>query len=170
VLGAACTARRARVPGAALAAVLVAAFLWAGSRIDDHVSYQRQNWRGVAAALGRATGPRAIVAYDGSYAAAPLAIYLPDVAWTGKGLNPQTGDAPMTVGEIDIVGNPEQQIAQALPHGVTLIGSKTVDGLYRVARFRLAQDRRLTPVAIGIQAPALLGPAAPDPPVLFQSG
>ncbi len=170
VLGAACSARRARLPGAALAAVLVAAFLWAGIRIDNHVSYQRQNWRGVAAALGSAAAPRAIVAYDGSYATAPLAIYLPRVAWTGKGLNPQTGDAPIALGEIDIVGNPEQRIAAALPPGVTLIGSKTVDGLYRVVRFRLAQERRETPVEISALAPALLGPAAPDPPVLFQSG
>jgi mannosyltransferase len=172
VLGAACTVRRARVPGAALAAVLLAAFVWAGIRIDDHISYQRQNWAGVAAALGRASGPRAIVAYDGSYATAPLAVLLPGVAWTGSGQIPQQGaqysTAPVTVGELDIVGNTAQRIARRFPPGMTRIGSKTVNGEYLVIRFRLARAGPTTLHAISLLAPTLLGPAAPGAPVLVQ--
>ena len=78
VIGAACAAPRARVGGAA-----------AGGGADCRVrlrpgqdpvadaGFEKPNWRGVAAALGRPTGPRAIVAYDGTFATGPLSIYLP---------------------------------------------------------------------------------------------
>ncbi len=45
VLGAACTAPRARAAGGALAVVLLAAFVYAGIRIDASAQYQRPNWR-----------------------------------------------------------------------------------------------------------------------------
>ena len=89
VVGAACTAPRARVAGAILAAILLASFVYAQVRISDNPQYQRPNWRGVARALGTAGGPRAIVAYDGSAATDPLAIYLPGVPWTAVRQRPR---------------------------------------------------------------------------------
>ncbi len=167
VIGAACTTRHLRAAGAALAVLLAAAFVWAGIRIDNQASYQRPNWRGVAAALGTPTSTRAIVAYDGTFASAPLAIYLPGVAWTGSGQNPQPAGGAVTVNEVDIVGNPAQRLADPPPAGVSLIGTRTVDG-YLVARFRLTQPWSMSRTAIGDRAPALLGPAAPGPAVLVQ--
>ena len=46
-------------------------------RINSDSTYQRPNWRGVAEALWTpSTGPRAVVAYDGGFAAVPIALYL----------------------------------------------------------------------------------------------
>jgi uncharacterized membrane protein len=169
VLGAACTARRARAPGAVLGVVLFGAFLWAGFRIDAHTTYQRQDWRGVAAALGTPTGPRAIVAYDGSYAVAPLALYLPGVDWSNPERTPYTPTGPVPIGEIDIVGNTAQQIPAKLPPGIAAIAPpKPVEGTYLVARFRVAPGTRKTPSAISQLAPQLLGPAGPGADVLIQ--
>jgi hypothetical protein len=170
VLGAACTARRARLAGGLLFAALLAAFVWAGIRIDNHATFQRPDWRGVAAALGVSGGPRAIVAYDGTFATAPLAQYLPGVAWTGSGQNPQptTGASQVRVEEVDVVGNIGEQVAPRLPAGVRLIGAQTVDGQYVVARFGLARPIVRTRTAIGGLSSALLGPGSPGPAVLVQ--
>ena len=168
MVGAACTAPRARAPGAALAVVLLAAFVYAGLRIDASPQYQRPNWRGVAAALGTSASPRAIVAYDGAFATAPLAIYLPEVPWTGTGQVPQPGNGPVTVGELDIVGSTAQRLAKTLPLGTKLISSRSVDG-YLVDRFSLAQPWRLTRAEIGARATTLLGPAPPGPAVLVEN-
>jgi hypothetical protein len=158
VLGAACTAPRARAAGGALAVVLLASFLWAGFRIENHIAYQRPDWRGVAALLGDASRPRAIVAYDGSYATAPLALYLKGVAWNGSSQNPEpAAGTPVAVSEVDVVGNTAQQIAAKLPQGVQLISSRALDG-YLVARFSLAGVRQLTPNVITALAPRLLEP------------
>ena len=81
VVGAACAAPRARVAGAALAVLLAALFVYAAVKINTDHRYQRANWNGVAAALGRARGTRAIVAYDGTFATAPLAVTCR--AWPG---------------------------------------------------------------------------------------
>ena len=167
VIGAACTAPRARAPGAALALVLLAAFVYAGIRIDHSPQYQRPDWSGVAAALGRASGTRAIVAYDGVFATAPLAIYLPGVPWNGPGQTPQTGEAPLTVRELDIVGSTAQRLTPRLPAGVKLIGSRAVNG-YLVDRFELTGAWHLTRAQLGARATTLLGPAPPGPAVLIQ--
>jgi mannosyltransferase len=167
VVGAACTAPRARAAGAALAVVLLAAFVYAGIRIDDNPQYQRPDWRGVAAALGTSSSTRAIVAYDGVFATAPLAIYLPGVPWTGPGQNPQTSQAPVTVRELDIVGSTAQTLAKRLPAGTKLVGSRAVNG-YLVDRFELTPAWHLTRAEIGARATALLGPAPPGPAVLVQ--
>jgi hypothetical protein len=169
VLGTACTARRARVAGAVLFACLVAAFVWAGIRIDNHATFQRPDWREVALALGEPTGPRAIVAYDGSFALAPLAVYLPGVAWSGSGQVPQAGDrAAVRVGEVDVIGDSADTVARSLPDGVRLIDVRTVDGQYVVARFRRMRPWVLSRDAIGMRAPALLGPGAPGPKVIVE--
>ncbi len=161
VIGAACTAPRVRVPGAILATILLASFVYAQVRISDNPQYQRSNWRGVARALGTAGGPRAIVAYDGSEATDPLAIYLPGVPWNGS------GNAPVTVGEVDVVGHPWQALGHPLPAGVTLIGSRTVDD-FVVDRFKVSPARRLTPAQVGAEAGQLLGPAVSGAAVLIQ--
>ncbi len=168
VLAAACAVPRARVAGAALAVVVLAAFVYAQARIESDPSYQRPDWRGVASALGVPTSAtRAIVAYDGTFATAPLAIYLPGVAWTGTGQIPQTSQAPVTVGEVDVVGSVWQRTADPLPAGTRLMSSEDVDG-YLVQRFSVTPAWRLPPALIGRRAPALLGPAPPGPGVLIQ--
>jgi 4-amino-4-deoxy-L-arabinose transferase-like glycosyltransferase len=158
VVGAACTAPRARIAGAALGVTVVAAFVWAQARIQSEPRYQRPDWRGVAAALGPAPGTRAVVVYDG-LATDPLAIYLPRVAWSAP-------RAPITVAEVDVVGLPWQTPAG----GARLIGSRTVDG-YLVDRFSLTPAWTSTPSAIAARAATqLLGPAPPDAGVLVQRG
>ncbi|HEY7294664.1 MAG TPA: glycosyltransferase family 39 protein [Dehalococcoidia bacterium] len=161
VLGAACTVPRARPAGAALAAVLLIAFVYAGVRIGNSPQYQRPDWRGVAAALGPASGSRAILTYD-SYAAQPLTVYLHDVPWSKP---PQT---PVTVNEVDVVGSVYQQQPAKLPPGTRLLSSKVVKGGFLVDRFAVP-SWRLTPAAIAAQGPSLLGPAAAAPDVLLQN-
>ena len=162
VVGAACTAPRARVPGAILGVILLASFVYAQVRIDGNSQYQRPDWRGVAQALGTAGVPRAIVAYDGSTATDPLAIYLPGVPWSGP------GTAPATVGEVDVVGYPWQTLSRPLPRGVQLKGSRTVDG-FVIDRFSFDTAERLRPAQIGASAGQLLGPPLASPAVLIQN-
>jgi uncharacterized membrane protein len=164
VIAAACTAARARAAGAALAVVLLAVFIYAGIKIDSDPQLQKVNWRGVAAALGHTRVQRAIVAYDGTFATAPLSIYLPRVPWSGPGLAPLP--SAVRVGELDIVGNTDQQLSR-LPAGVRLIGSRAIDG-YRVVRFALAAPLTASPNAIGARAASLLGPGPPAPAVMIQ--
>ncbi len=161
VIGAACTARRTLPVGAALAALLLAAFVYAGIRIDGDPHYRRPDWRGVAHALGPAREPRAIIADDGGFASQPLAVYLDGIPWA------LSTAAPITVGEVDVVGSVWQTLARPLPTGTKLIGTKIVDD-FLVDRFSVDPAWRLTPAAIGLRTGALLGPAPPAPSVLFQ--
>lgn len=163
LLGAACTVPRAKPAGAALAAVLLVSFVYAGVRIGDSPQYQRPDWRGVAAALGTATAPRAILAYDSGFAAQPLAIYLHGVPWS------QPPATPVTVREVDVVGSAYQQPPPRLPGGTRLLSSKIVKGGFLVDRFAVAPAWRLTPAGIAARAPTLLGPAGVVPAVLLQS-
>ena len=165
VVGAACTIPRARSPvaaytGAGLLVVLVGAFVYAQIRIDTHWQYQRPDWRGVAAALGASRGQRAIVAYDGGYAAEPLSFYLPGVPW-----NRPPGAA--TVREIDVVGSAWQTVPRTLPPGVRLIGRRSLDG-YQAARFALATPWHATPAQLAARAGSLLGPGQSGASVLIQ--
>ncbi len=167
LVGAACAAPRTQWAGIALATVLCAAFVYAGVRIDATPDYQRPDWRGVAAALGHAPAIRAIVAYDGQFALAPLAVYLRNAPWTGPGQIPQVSQAPVTVGEVDVVGSVYDQLSK-LPEGVRLISRRAVDS-YEVDRFALAAPWQMTPAAIGARAAVLLRPGPPEPAVLIQS-
>jgi uncharacterized membrane protein len=162
VLGAACTVPRARSVGAALAVVLLVAFVYAGVRIGNSPQYQRPDWRDVAAALGPPSGSRAILAYDSGFAAQPLAIYLHGVPWS------QPPPTPVTVGEVDVVGSVYQQPPQNLPAGAKLLSSKVVKGGFLVDRFAVP-GWRLTPAQLAARAPTLLGPAGAAPAVLFQT-
>jgi mannosyltransferase len=161
VLAAACTSARTWPAGAALALVTVAAFIYAGIRIDGNSTYQRPNWRGVAAALGTPSGSRAIVAYDGGFAAVPLALYL-----HGDALS-SASTAPVSVGEIDVVGSIYQSPPGALPSGVRLLSRTPVDS-YLVERFRLPSPTQLTPAQIGSRAQRLYGLSPPSSGVVIQ--
>ena len=168
VIGAACTAPRARRSGAALAVAVLAVFVWAGIRIDDNPQYQRPNWRGVAAALGSPVGTRAVIAYDGTFATGPLAIYLHGISWSGPTQAPPVSTAPVTVSEVDVVGNVWDTTPATLPAGVRLVGRRRVDN-YLVERFALSPAWNLTPAEIALHAGALLGPQpAGLPGVLIQ--
>jgi hypothetical protein len=162
VVGAACTAPRARAPGAVLAVVLLASFVYAQVKISENAQYQRPDWRGVARAVGSASATRAIVADDGSPATDPLAIYLPGVSWSG----PPAG--PLTVDEVDIVGRRWQTRARALPAGTRLLSSRTVDD-FVVDRFSIGPARPLTQPQIKSLAGQLLTPPVPGAAVLVQS-
>ena len=164
-LAAACTARRARTGGAVLAVVLLAMFVYAGVRIDGDPAFQKPDWRGVATALGpRPHTQRAIVAYSGVFAAAPLSVYLPGVPWSGPGLT-QT-QSPVRVSEVDVVGSAAQRVGTPSA-GIRLLSSRVVDG-YRVVRFSLARPWILSPEAIAARAPALLGPSSGGASVMVQ--
>jgi len=165
VIGAAATATRARVAGAALAVVLVAMFVYAQIRIDADWRFQRSDWRGVAAALGRPGDTRAIVANDGQFAAGPLSIFLSRVPWAGPGSNP-VSTAPVTIGELDIVGSTDLRLSM-LPAGTRLISRREVDG-FQVDRLSLSRPWYLGPAAIGARAAILLPPPQGGSTVMIQ--
>jgi 4-amino-4-deoxy-L-arabinose transferase-like glycosyltransferase len=168
VVGAACAASGARVAGAALAVLLGALFVYSAVKINTDHRYQRANWSGVAEALGPAQGTRAIAAYDGTFATAPLAVTMPGMAWTGRNQTPQVSEAPVTVTEVDVVGDVGQSVNH-LPGGVRLLSSRQVDN-YLVYRFALRRPwRAVTPQEIGRRAATLVGPASGLPAVLIQS-
>jgi mannosyltransferase len=172
LVGAACTVPRVGPAGGALALVLLAGFVYAQIEIDRSPQYQRPDWRGVARALGPApAGTRAVVAYDGGLATDPLAIYLPGVPWNQiyepSATSAQTA-APVSVGEVDVVGHAWQTEARPLPSGIHLIGGRRVND-FLVERFALEPARRLTPNQIADLAPQLLGPNSPGAAVLVQS-
>jgi uncharacterized membrane protein len=167
-VGAACTAPRTRVAGAALAVLLAALFVYALVKITADHRYQRANWKGVAAALGHADGARAIAAYDGTFATAPLAVTMPRIAWTGPDQTPQISQAPVTVSELDVVGDVGQSVTGHVP-GVRLRSARRVDN-YLVYRFTLSRPwRGVTPQQIGESAARLVGPAVGPPAVLIQT-
>jgi hypothetical protein len=168
VIGAACSATGTRRAGAALLVVLAAMFIYASVRIDGDPRYQRKPWSRIADALGKSSVPRAmaVLADDGEFAAGPLSIYLPRVAWAGPGEKLNYSPALVTVSELDIVGTTYQTLANPLPSGVRQIGFRSVDG-YDVFRFRLAPPLRLNRAQLGQQALALLSPA-PPPVVMIQ--
>lgn len=161
IVGAACAATRTRSLGAAVALAIIAVFIWSGIRIIQSPQYQRPDWRGVAAALGRSSSPRAIVAYDGGFAAVPLSLYL------GARTVSTATPAPVAVREIDVVGSPFASTPQRLGSGVTLLSSRLTGG-YLVRRFALARPVLLTPAAVAARAGDLLGPAPPGAAVLLQ--
>jgi hypothetical protein len=162
LLAAACTAPRTLPFGVMLGALLLGAFVYAGVKIDSTAQYQRPDWRGVARALGSAPGPRAIVAYDSSYATAPLSLYLPRIPWS------QRVAGPVAVDEVDVVANAYSTPAAKLPAGVHRLSSTTV-GTFLVLRYALRPGWHLTPLAIGQRVAALV-PGASTPAVLIQPG
>ena len=102
-----------------------------------------------------------MAAYDGGFAAVPIALYL-----GGQGLSP--GDPRrVTIDEIDVVGGPWQTTPQRPPGGARLVGS-AVDGPYLIRRFALPAPVRLTAAQIADRAGGLLTPAVTGTAVLVQ--
>lgn len=81
-----------------LLAALAAVFLTIVILVDVNPAYQRDNWRGVADALGRPTVPRAIVVSPGS-GLTPLQAYMPRLSLLSR---------TTPVREIDVVAIPQQ--------------------------------------------------------------
>lgn len=162
VVAAACTTRRLRVPGAVLAAIILAGFAYGLIRINADVQYQRPDWRGVAGALGSASGPRAVVVND-DLGTDPLKFYLRGVPWTSP-------THPVAVGEVDVVGYSVQSVADPLPPGVKLLATKRVND-FLVARFSVESPwpAGLTPREIGSRAGSLLADGPPGQVVLVQN-
>ncbi len=159
LVAAGCTTRRLRVPGAILAAIVLAGFAYGVIRSDTDAQYQRPDWRGVAHALGSPSGPRAVIVYD-TFGTDPLAFYLRGVPWTEPA-------GPVSVGEVDVVGYLWQTPADRLPANVRLIATRRV-GNSLIARFALAREWRLTRAKIADDASGLLGPSPAGPTVLVQ--
>jgi mannosyltransferase len=159
----ACTAPRTLPLGVALATLLLGSFVFAQAKVQSDYSYQRQDWSAVAAALGRPSGPRAIVAPDdGAFATVPLTLYL-------RGSS-QPGGAPVDVRELDVVVRNWRSVTPNLPPGVRLIGTRVVDE-FLVARFSLASTSRVTPAEISARAGTLTAPAsAGGEPIVQRSG
>ena len=158
VLGAACTARRLRVLGATLALVTLAAFGYAQARILSTTALQRPDWRAAARALGPPRVRRAIVAYDGSLAIDPLALYLPGVRWHGSA-------GSVRVSELDVISGPSSTVG-ALPRGIRLASRREVGG-FAVTRLALPGPG-LAAGQLGAQAAQFVAPAPADPAVLIQ--
>jgi hypothetical protein len=161
VLAAACTGTRVRAAGAALAVVTIGAFIWSWARIESDQQYQRPDWRGVASALGDASGPRAVVTYDGGFGAVPIALYVHGTALA------QGSTAPVAIRELDVVGSPWQSVPKALPHQTWLLGTHRI-GNHLVARFALGAQTVLTPAEITARAQTLLGPGSADAAIVVQ--
>jgi hypothetical protein len=146
---------------------MAAFFVWAGNKIDSNTVYQRLDWRGVAAALGPARGPRAIVVYYGNAGEEPLAIYLPRAQYTYSGF--PASNAPVKIGELDIVGNTGETLARPLPAGIHLVSSTVIDDLV-VVRLSLTGAGATSPSALAARAESLLGPTPGGEPAVLLEG
>jgi hypothetical protein len=90
------------------------------------------------------------------------------VAWQGSSENPQPIMwRPVTVDEVDVVGNTAQQVPARLRDGFRLISQRSIDG-YVVARFARTSPLRATTQAIADLAPKLLGPSGNGGKVIVQ--
>jgi hypothetical protein len=145
LLAAACVAPRAQGAGAVLAVALLAVFGITALDVQTHPFLQRPDWRAVAAALGPASQPRAILAADGATAEA-LKIYLPGVSWSWP------PGRRVLVGEVDVVGATKRlrlatptdrrgELVEAklgeVTHGSTVPSRVAPRGARLLARFRV---------------------------------
>jgi mannosyltransferase len=161
VLGTACAAPRTLPAGIPLLIVLIGAFLYTGIYIDQHPAYQRPDYRGAARALGATALPRAVVTYGGENDAQSISLYLRGAPWSPP------PNAPVTIRELDVIGNIFQTSPQRLPFGARLLQRRTVNN-FLVERFALPSAWHLTPAGIAARAAALLEPARANPGILVQ--
>jgi mannosyltransferase len=149
-------ARRSGRLGLALAALACALSLFVVVSVDTRPELQRDDWRGVARALGKAEGPRAIIVspINGSI---PLGLYLPLEKLTQADVTEvdAVAVAPRLAGKTRTA--PPLRVA-APPPGFTEIG-RHQGATYTVVRYRLGASTPITPAAIG--GLALLG-GTPD--------
>jgi hypothetical protein len=126
--------------------------------VDATPRYQRDDWRGAAAALGPAAGPRAIVVNPGS-GMIPLQAYLPR-------LRALSGSA--AVRELDVISIPPQTTGAGMAVPARLLGPLPVPAGFRLRRavytrtysalrYVAPQPVAVTPAAL---APDHLGPGA----------
>jgi uncharacterized membrane protein len=80
VVAAACAVPRARILGGALAAVLLAMFLWSVVTIQGDQYLQRPAWRALAHVVGPAPVERGVLVAGGT-SSDPIRLYLPRVTW-----------------------------------------------------------------------------------------
>lgn len=153
-------APRAGRLGPAAAVVLCAIFLASVLGVDTNRTFQRDDWRGAAHALGRAAVPRAIVVTPGD-GVLPLQIYLPHARML------RSGDE---VSEIDVLGlalrrkqgeGPQQPTrVPPVPYaGFTLVGARR-DRLFLVARYR-------SPAGVAVSSGVLQNGRASPVPALY---
>jgi mannosyltransferase len=165
VLAAAVTAPRARLAGAGLALLVIGGSIYANVRIDGDPQFQRPDWRGVAAALGPARGPRAVVAYQGGFALQPLVAFMPRIPWSWNWQ--PVASPPVRIGELDVIGNAYQSPPSKLPTGVRLVANRDVNGI-RVERFVLSPPWQRSQAAIVVGAGSLITFARPGAGLAIQ--
>lgn len=124
------------VVGAALVAYMLAFCLYSNFR----PALQREDWRGVADAIGPPAGPRAILVWE--QGDEPLAFYIGEgetrVKWK------QWRHAPRPVAEVDVVsGRPPPPAHRALPPVFRVVDHETL------GRMTLIRYRAPRPVALG---------------------
>jgi mannosyltransferase len=161
--------RRGRL-GAAAVGVLCAIEAAATLGVALQPSWQRDDWRGAAAALGSPHGPRALVVQPEN-ALAPLSVYL-----DGLRLMPAAGTPVREVAFVATVVRSGRQVHPAPPprsrpqalHGFRLVEQRYADS-YTVLRFRSPTPRRVSAQQLrrrGLRASALTSvilERSPDP-------
>ncbi len=140
VLGVGYGASRARAAGTALLAALCALSLAIVVMVAADVSYQRQDWAGVAAALGTADHPRALVVSPANGVLA-LRYYRRDLRTMGpEGASVGEVDVVAVAGSRDPGDEPELPALTGSGLAVPSFGSptRTVTSTYEILRFRPA--------------------------------
>jgi hypothetical protein len=141
--------------GLAAAAVVCAVALTVNVEVATDAKLQRDDWRGVAAALGPAAEPRAIVLTP-DFAKKPLRLY--------AGSMPPMAAAGAPVREIDVIGNdrPPALTAPPPPAGFTQF-ARTRTASYLLVRYRAPTAQPVNP-----QQLAGLRVSAKPPAILLQ--
>jgi mannosyltransferase len=149
-VGVAFGASRRPAFGAACATALCALSLGLTIAVAVDPSYQRQDWRGIARALGSSREPRAVVVYPAN-GAVPLAVYQPSL----RSLPP----AGVSVREVDLVTVAGKDQAGGTPRLPQPTGNRlTIPGFglaqriatktYLILRFTRADPTLVTPSAL----------------------
>jgi hypothetical protein len=139
--------------GLAGAAVICAVALVVDVQVASQAKLQRDDWRSVAAALGPAVAPRAIVVTP-DYAKKPLRLY--------AGSLPPLTPAGADVTEVDVIGNARPvAFRDPPPPAGFALASREITPSYELIRFRSAAPVHVTPDALaasrlGRKPPAIL--------------
>jgi hypothetical protein len=136
--------------GLAGAAVICAVAVVVNVQVASQAKLQRDDWRGLAAALGPAREPRAIVVTP-DYAKKPLRLY--------AGSMPPLAPAGADVIEVDVIGNARPvAFRDPPPPAGFALASRKITPSYELVRFRAPAPVHVTPDAL---AGSRLGPKPP---------
>jgi mannosyltransferase len=136
--------------GLAGAAVICAVAVVVDVQVASQAKLQRDDWRGLAAALGPAREPRAIVVTP-DYAKKPLRLY--------AGSMPPLAPAGADVIEVDVIGNARPvAFRDPPPPAGFALASRKITPSYELVRFRAPAPVHVTPDAL---AGSRLGPKPP---------